>query len=68
MPKTKGLLNKYFRLFLWVIFFAVIVYLILRDIGVFGNVLKVIINSVMIIIVLSFKVFTISYALHLKPY
>ena len=54
MPKTKGLLNKYFRLFLWVIFFAVVVYLILRNIGVFGNVLKVIIGFGVVIVIHEF--------------
>ena len=60
MPKTKGLLNKYFRLFLWVIFFAVVVYLILRNIGVFGNVLKVIIGFGVVIVLHEFGHFIIA--------
>ncbi len=54
MSKTKGLLNKYFRLFLWVIVFAAVVYLILRDISVFGNVLKVIIGFGVVIVIHEF--------------
>ena len=44
MSKAKVLLNRYFRIFLFVIVFAAVIYLVARNISIFGNVLLVVLG------------------------
>jgi len=44
MSKPKGLLNRYFRIFLFVIVFVAVIYLVARNISTFGNVLLVVLG------------------------
>ncbi len=54
MAEPKGLLNKNLRVFLLVIVCAVVVSLIVQNIGVFGNILKVIIGFGLVVLVHEF--------------
>jgi regulator of sigma E protease len=56
----RGLSNKNFRGFLWLIVFAVIVYLILRNISVFGNVLLVLLGFGAVVLVHEFGHFIVA--------
>jgi len=54
VSKTKGLLNKYSRTFLWIIVFAAVVYLVVRNISVFGNILLVMLGFGAVVLVHEF--------------
>ena len=41
MSEAKGLFEKYFRAILWIVVFAAVIYVAVRNIGVFGNFLLV---------------------------
>ncbi|MHC4572202.1 MAG: site-2 protease family protein [Planctomycetota bacterium] len=60
MPKPKGLLNKYLNVFLWIVVLAAIIYLIVRNIGAFGNVLLVVLGFGAVVLVHEFGHFIIA--------
>ena len=60
MSEVKGSLNKYFRVFLLAVIFAVVIYLVVRNISAFGNVLKVIIGFGAVILVHEFGHFIVA--------
>jgi len=60
MPKSKGLLNKNFRGLLWVAITAFAIYLIVRNISVFGNVLLVLIGFGAVVIFHEFGHFVVA--------
>ena len=60
MSKSKGLLNKNLRGFLWLLVFAAIVYLIIRNINVFGNVAVVVLGFGAVVLVHEFGHFVIA--------
>ena len=59
MSKSKGLF-KNLQGFLWVVIFAVIVYLIIRNINVFGNILLVLLGFGAVVIVHEFGHFVVA--------
>jgi len=60
MSKSKGLLNKNLRGFLWVVIFVAIAYLIIRNINVFGNILLVLLGFGAVVIVHEFGHFIVA--------
>jgi membrane-associated protease RseP (regulator of RpoE activity) len=60
MPKPKGLLNKYLNTFLWIVVFAAVIYLIVRNISTFGNVLVVVVGFGAVVLVHEFGHFIIA--------
>ena len=62
MPKARGLLrlSKYFRAFLWLVVLAAAVCLVVRNIGVFGNILLVLLGFGAVILVHEFGHFIVA--------
>jgi len=60
MSETEGSLNRYSRTFLWIVVLAALVYLIVQKIGVFGNILLVIIGFGAVILIHEFGHFIIA--------
>jgi regulator of sigma E protease len=60
MSESKGSFNKNLRGFLWILVFAVVVYLIVRNIHVVGNVLLVVLGFGMVVIVHEFGHFVVA--------
>jgi len=60
MPKPKGLLNKYLNVFLWIVVLAAIIYLIVRNISAFGNVLLVVLGFGAVVLVHEFGHFIVA--------
>ncbi len=57
---TKQLAGKYSRLFFWIVVFVAVFVLIVRNIGVFGNILKVIIGFGAVVIIHEFGHFIVA--------
>ena len=66
MSKLKNLNNKYFRLALFVVFLVVIVYLVVRNISAFGNVLLVMLGFGAVVIVHEFGHFIVAKLANIK--
>jgi len=60
MSKSKGLLSRDFRLFLFVVVFAAVIYLVVRNIGVFGNILLVMVGFGAVVLVHEFGHFIVA--------
>jgi regulator of sigma E protease len=60
MPKSKVLFNRNFRALIWVVILALAVYLILRNISVFGNVLIVLLGFGAVVLVHEFGHFIVA--------
>jgi len=57
---TRQLAGRYFRVLFWVVIFAAAIFFIARNIGVFGNILKVIIGFGAVVIVHEFGHFVVA--------
>ena len=66
MSELKDLYNKYFRVALFVVFLVVIVYLIVRNIGAFGNVLLVMLGFGAVVLVHEFGHFIVAKLSNIK--
>ncbi len=60
MSKAKGLFEKYFNAFLWIVAFAAVIYLVARNVSTFGNVLLAVIGFGMVVIVHEFGHFIVA--------
>ncbi len=60
MPKPKSLLSKYFNALLWIVVFAAVISLIIRNIAVFGNLLLVAIGFGAVVLVHEFGHFILA--------
>ncbi len=60
MSKAKGLLSNNFRLFLFVAVFAAVIYLVVRNISVFGNILLVALGFGAVVLVHEFGHFIVA--------
>jgi len=60
MSKAKDLYDKHVRSLLWFLIFATVIYLIMRNIGAFGNVLKVLVGFGAVVLVHEFGHFILA--------
>ncbi len=66
MSKLKELYNKYFRVVLFIVFMIIVVYLIIRKIGAFGNVLLVMLGFGAVVLVHEFGHFIVAKLSNIK--
>jgi regulator of sigma E protease len=66
MSELKQLYNKYFRVVLFIVFLVVVVYLIIRNIGAFGNVLLVMLGFGAVVLVHEFGHFIVAKLSNIK--
>ena len=66
MSEFKQLFNKYFRVVLFIIFLVVVVYLIIRNIGAFGNVLLVMLGFGAVVLIHEFGHFIVAKLSNIK--
>ncbi len=66
MSELKRLYNKYFRIVLFIVFLVVVVYLIIRNIGAFGNVLLVMLGFGAVVLVHEFGHFIVAKLSNIK--
>jgi len=60
MSEAKGLLNRYWRLFLLIVIFGGVIYLIVRNVSAFGNVLLVLLGFGAVVLVHEFGHFIVA--------
>ena len=66
MSELKELYNKYFRVALFVVFLVVILYLIIRNISAFGNVLLVMLGFGAVVLIHEFGHFIVAKLSNIK--